>query len=121
MAKSQNKNPQTEDTQEGSAQTGAAQTPQDGETGGASSMPPQAGGDNRGDEDKKPQMENGRQSGPALEDLAVLAARHRVASWQQAALLRLMGWADGKMVSDADYQAALRKLQGRRMGGGRLA
>lgn len=71
--------------------------------------------------------EQGRATAPPAEsqedrfELSVLASRHRVASWQQAALLRLMGWADGKMVTDADYQAALRKLQGRRMGGGRLA
>lgn len=71
--------------------------------------------------------EQGRSAAPQSEsqedrfELSVLASRHRVPSWQQAALLRLMGWADGKMVTDADYQAALAGLHGRRMGGGRLA
>lgn len=55
----------------------------------------------------------------SLMDLAVLADRHRVPSWQQAALLRLMGWMDGKRVSDADYRAALESLRTRRIGGGR--
>lgn len=58
---------------------------------------------------------------PLLEDIAALAVRHRVAAWEQAALARMMGWADGKMVTDAAYQAALAKLHGRRLGGGRMA
>lgn len=57
---------------------------------------------------------------PPLEDVAVLAIRHRVAAWEQAALMRMMGWADGKMIADADYRAALAKLHGRRLGGGRM-
>ncbi len=56
---------------------------------------------------------------PALEQLSVLADRHRVPSWQQAALLRFMDWTDDRLVSDADYRAALESLQHRRMGGGR--
>ena len=43
-----------------------------------------------------------------------------VAAWEQAALMRMMGWADGKMIADADYRAALAKLHGRRLGGGRM-
>ncbi len=58
---------------------------------------------------------------PQLESLAVLADRHRVAGWQQAALMRMMGWDDGKMVTDAEYRMALDKLRSRRLGGGRLA
>ena len=57
----------------------------------------------------------------ALESLAVLANRHRVPGWQQAALMRMMGWDDGKMVTDAEYRMALDKLRSRRLGGGRLA
>lgn len=57
---------------------------------------------------------------PPLEDVAVLAIRHRVAAWEQAALMRMMGWADGKMIAGADYRAALAKLHGRRLGGGRM-
>ena len=51
--------------------------------------------------------------------LSALAARHRVASWQQAALCRYMGWADGKMLTDAEYGNALKQLAARHMGGGR--
>lgn len=57
--------------------------------------------------------------GPALESLSVLADRHRVPSWQQAALLRFMDWTDDKLVSDAAYRAALEELKYRRIGGGR--
>ena len=57
---------------------------------------------------------------PALESLAVLADRHRVPTWQQAALCRLMGWEDGKMVANAEYLDALDKLKTRRVGGGRM-
>ena len=56
---------------------------------------------------------------PALESLSVLANRHRVPSWQQAALLRFMDWTDDRLVSDADYRAALENLKHRRIGGGR--
>ena len=48
--------------------------------------------------------------GSALESLSVLADRHRVPSWQQAALLRFMDWTDDKLVSDAAYRAALEEL-----------
>ena len=58
---------------------------------------------------------------PALESLIVLADRHRIARWQQAALMRCMGWENGKMVTDAEYRAALARLKSRPMGGGRLA
>lgn len=51
--------------------------------------------------------------------LSVLADRHRVSSWQQAALLRFMDWTDDKLVSDAEYRAALENLKHRRIGGGR--
>ena len=54
-----------------------------------------------------------------LLSLSVLADRHRVVSWRQAALLRYMGWEDDKMVSEADYKAALTALENRRIGGGR--
>ena len=56
---------------------------------------------------------------PQRESLAVLAARHRVPSWQQAALCRYMGWADGKMLTDGEYGKALKQLAARHMGGGR--
>lgn len=55
----------------------------------------------------------------ALESLGVLADRHRVPSWQQAALLRYAGWADDKLVTEAEYAEALEGLKNRRIGGGR--
>lgn len=57
---------------------------------------------------------------PALESLSVLADRHRVTSWQQAALMRCMGWENGKLVTDDEYRAALVRIKNRPMGGGRL-
>lgn len=51
--------------------------------------------------------------------LGELAARHRISTWQQAALTRLMGWQEGKVVTDADYRAALDRLNARRLGSGR--
>lgn len=56
---------------------------------------------------------------PILESLSVLADRHRVPGWQQAALARFMGWADGKMLTDDEYREALKKLASRHIGGGR--
>lgn len=56
---------------------------------------------------------------PALESLSVLAERHRVPAWQQAALCRFMDWTDDRLVSDAAYRAALENLKHRRIGGGR--
>lgn len=55
-----------------------------------------------------------------LESLSVLADRHRVPTWQQASVCRLMGWADGKAVTNAEYMDALEKLKTRRVGGGRM-
>lgn len=59
------------------------------------------------------------QEAAELLSLSALAARHRVPSWQQAALCRYMGWADGKMLTDAEYGNALKQLAARHMGGGR--
>ena len=57
---------------------------------------------------------------PRLESLSVLADRHRIPAWHQAALLRYMGWQDDKMVTDEDYRKALDGLKHRRIGGGRM-
>ena len=46
-----------------------------------------------------------------------LASKHRVASWQTAALNRLMGWEAGKLVTDKEYKDALARLTNRRIGG----
>ena len=46
-----------------------------------------------------------------------LANKHRIPSWQTAALVRLMGWEEGKLVTDDEYKKALQKLTNRRIGG----
>ena len=54
-----------------------------------------------------------------LFSLDELEQRHRVPGWQQAALMRLMGWQRGKMLTEAEYEAGLDQLNNRRVGGGR--
>lgn len=53
-----------------------------------------------------------------LETLDSLALRYRVPSWKQAAMLQMQGWAPGKHVSAAEYEAALADLGTRPLGGG---
>lgn len=60
------------------------------------------------------------EEGPVLESLHILADRHRVPTWQAAALAQFMGWAEGKQVTNADYIKALENLKSRRIGGGRM-
>lgn len=60
------------------------------------------------------------EAGPQLESLSVLADRHRVPTWMDAALRRMMGWEAGKMVTDAAYREALNGIRTRRMCGGRV-
>lgn len=48
-----------------------------------------------------------------------LAQRHRVPGWQFGALLRFMGWAADKQVTETEFVAALGLLSGRPLGGGR--
>lgn len=59
--------------------------------------------------------------GESLYSLDNHAARRRVPAWQQAALMRAKGWAEGKMLTDAEYDLALNELKFRRMGSGRAA
>ncbi len=54
-----------------------------------------------------------------LHTLDDLALSFRVPTWQQAALVRFMGWAPDKKVSEAEYADALDSLNSRRMGSGR--
>lgn len=55
-----------------------------------------------------------------LVDLDAAALEYRTPGWRQAALMRLMGWENGKKVSLAEYENALERLNNRRQGGGRL-
>lgn len=48
--------------------------------------------------------------------LDVLAVENRVATWQAAALHRMMKWEDGKKVSKKDYAVALELLNKRPLG-----
>lgn len=82
--------------------------------------PENAPGVKTGTPSEPPETPEPEKEVPALESLAVLADRHRVPTWQQAALCRLMGWEDGKMVANAEYLDALDKLKTRRVGGGRM-
>lgn len=66
--------------------------------------------------------DTGKTAKPAkgeLESMAVLANRHRIPAWQQAAILRYMGWTADKLVTDAEYQEAIEAIRNRRIGGGR--
>ncbi len=69
----------------------------------------------------KPEVGNTHVAGNTrlLQNLSVLADRHRIPAWHQAALLRYMGWQDDKRVTDEDYRKALDGLKHRRIGGGR--
>ena len=85
---------------------------QDAEQTAAAVQSPEAPADPKADVARE-------ETGPVLESLSVLADRHRVPSWQQAALLRFMDWTDDRLVSDAAYRAALEELKYRHIGGGR--
>ena len=61
------------------------------------------------------QDENG-----GLQSLDELALAFRTPSWMQGALMRMMGWEQGKMVTKDEYGQAVERLSGRKMGGGRL-
>lgn len=61
------------------------------------------------------QDENG-----GLKSLDELALAFRTPPWMQGGLLRLMGWAKDKMVTEDEYGRAVERLSGRKLGGGRL-
>lgn len=107
----------TEQAQTPQEQTAAAPEKEEKPQEGSAQTPPEATAEKK-DEGRKPAQ---TEAEAPVEDIAALAVRHRVAAWEQAALMRMMAWADGKKVTDAAYQAALAKLHGRRLGGGRMA
>lgn len=55
-----------------------------------------------------------------LFSISELAMRHRLASWQTAALLRMMGWQDDRLAGEDEFRDAMAMLQNRRIGGGRM-
>ena len=94
-----------------SEQAVSASAPQEtGQIGKSETLSAQNAGDSKRRTEK---------TSSSLESLSALAERHRVPSWQQAALCRFMGWVDGKMLTDAEYTSALAKLSARHLGGGR--
>lgn len=99
--------------QEAGQPRSGSEAPQPGDTPGVSGE----GAQNASDSECRTGMCDRASSD--LENLSVLADRHRVPSWRQAALARFMGWADGKMLTDAEYRAALTELSARHLGGGR--
>lgn len=71
------------------------------------------------DNEKEEETIQGQET-PLVESVGLLSSRHRIPSWQKAALLRFMDWEDDKMVTEAEFGAALKSLQTRRIGGGRM-
>ena len=67
------------------------------------------------DDAKKPE-----DAEPVLMSISELAMKHRLATWQTAALLRLMEWTPEKQVSESEFASALNILHSRRIGGGRM-
>lgn len=73
------------------------------------------------DEDTPKEMEAEKPAGNlAVHTISVLADRHRVPSWQVAAMLRMMGWEADKMATEQEFAEAINMLQSRRIGGGRM-
>ena len=52
-----------------------------------------------------------------LLSLSELASMHRVPTWLQAGVCRLMDWAADKKVTEAEYSAALERTRTRPIGG----
>lgn len=101
---------QDEKKQEAQSQAQEEQTPSAGQK-------PQESAPADADAGQKEQGE--AQEAPELLSLEELEMEFRVPSWQQAALIRNMGWASGKKVTRAEYESAMEALSGRRLGGGR--
>lgn len=121
MAKKKEETPETVDRKPENLTEQASAAPEAVEPAPADRTPPDnAPGAETETPPEPPETPEPEKEVPALESLAVLADRHRVPTWQQAALCRYMGWEDGKMVADAAYLDALDKLKTRRVGGGRM-
>ena len=61
-----------------------------------------------------------KETEPVLMSISEFAMKHRLATWQTAALLRLMEWTPEKQVSESEFASALNILHSRRIGGGRM-
>lgn len=57
---------------------------------------------------------------PKLQDIEKLADLSDLRPWEKQALFRAAGWAPGKQVSAAEFNAALARFKKRQMGAGRI-
>lgn len=55
-----------------------------------------------------------------LHPVETLADDHGLPSWETAALVTATGWAQGKQVTEAEFESALTKFRNRPQGGGRI-
>jgi hypothetical protein len=55
-----------------------------------------------------------------LKPYEALAAEAGLAVWEKAALARSAGWAPGKSLTPAEFDAALNAFRSRRQGGGKI-
>lgn len=65
---------------------------------------------------KNTDKETAQAAAPLL-SLSELASIHRVPTWLQAGVCRLMDWAADKKVTEAEYTAALERTRTRPIGG----
>lgn len=65
---------------------------------------------------KNTDKETAQAAAPLL-SLSELASIHRVPTWLQAGVCRLMDWAADKKVTEAEYSAALERTRTRPIGG----
>ncbi len=72
-----------------------------------------------GRETSAPQAET--KSGADLRPIEDLAQAACVPAWELAGLMRAVSWAEGKQVTEKDFNAALNALKKRGQGGGRIA
>jgi hypothetical protein len=56
----------------------------------------------------------------ALSPVETLAETNGLLSWETAGLMKAAGWAQGKQVSEKQFQQALTKFRNRPQGGGRI-
>ena len=53
-------------------------------------------------------------------DLAALAEKSALPSWELAGLMQAAGWAPGKQITETAFNDALKRFRNRPLGGGRI-
>ena len=56
----------------------------------------------------------------ALSPVEALAGGRKIPAWELAGLRRAMRWAEGKQVTEAEFDAALERFRNRPQGGGSI-